>query len=110
MTAILTPEEYQQAKKTLLEKTLDKAASDPDWKQQYIENQEEAVRNAGFPEYERLQATRQQLRRAQPANADDVQGHDYVYVDEDEIYIEDHVDNPYALDYSVTYWYYQYEA
>jgi hypothetical protein len=107
MAAILTPEEYQQAKRSLIEKTLDRAASDPEWKQQYLDNPDEAVRNAGFEEYQRIEETRQQLRRAQPSDEEDVRGHDFVYVDSNEIYIEDHIADHYRLDHSVVYYYYQ---
>ena len=48
-------EEYQQLRKGLTQKILDKAASDPLWKQQLLDDPEEAMRQADLPESRQLQ-------------------------------------------------------
>jgi hypothetical protein len=95
-TNVLTPEEYKQAQRSLTEKTLDKAASDPEWKQRYIDDPAAAIDEAGFPEIQQIRETKEQLK---PLPQDeDVQGHDSWYY-----YEEHHVD---VYDYSTVYWYY----
>jgi hypothetical protein len=59
--------QLQKMHRALNEKVLDKACSDPRWKQQLIEDPELAMREAGFPEL-------QQLRQATLAEIADVQG------------------------------------
>jgi hypothetical protein len=44
----------------LTEKVLNKAASDPQWKQQLLDDPEEAMRTADFPETQQLQRIREQ--------------------------------------------------
>src|SRR5215208_2379840 len=50
-----TFEQTRQLHRSLTEKVLDKAASDPQWKQQLIEDSEAAMRTAGFPELQQFQ-------------------------------------------------------
>jgi len=68
-----------------MEKVLEKAASDPDWKQQYLDNPEEALQASGFPEVEPLRRFGEEIKaQQQERGGEDVQGHDYVvtyYVD-----------------------------
>ena len=49
-----SPEEIRQLNRDLLEKVLDKAASDPTWKQQLLSDPDTALRKANFPELTRL--------------------------------------------------------
>ena len=49
-----TREEYLQLRRSLTEKILDRAASDPRWKQQLLDDPEAALREANFPEAQRL--------------------------------------------------------
>ena len=53
----LTPEQFRQLNRALMEKVLDKAASDPEWKQRFLDDPEAAVAEPGFPEAERLWET-----------------------------------------------------
>jgi hypothetical protein len=53
-------EEYQELNQSLTEKVLDNAASDPLWKQRLLTNPEAAMREANFPEYQRLKEIRQE--------------------------------------------------
>ena len=71
-----TPEELQQLHQNLNEKVLDRAASDPQWKQLLLDDPDAALREAGFPEFQRIEELRQreaeeaevtgQLRSGQP--------------------------------------------
>ena len=49
-----TPEEIRRLNRDLMEKVLDKAESNPQWKQRLLDDPETAMREAGFPEVERL--------------------------------------------------------
>ena len=56
---MFTPtEERQQLNQTLTEKVLDRAGSDPLWKQRLLTEPEEAMQEANFPEYQRLEEIR----------------------------------------------------
>ena len=61
------PEEYRQLYRSLTEKILDRAASDPTWKQRLLDDPEAAMRAANFPELERVEEMR--------AGAGEVRGH-----------------------------------
>ena len=50
-----TLEQSRQIHRSLTEKVLDKACSDPQWRQQLLDDPEEAMRAAGFPEAQQLQ-------------------------------------------------------
>jgi hypothetical protein len=50
-----TPEQAKQLNRSLMEKLLDRAASDPAWKQQLLEDPEAALRGANFPETQQIQ-------------------------------------------------------
>jgi hypothetical protein len=71
----VTQEEYAQLERSLREKILDKAVNDPDWRQQYVDNPEDALSSAGFPEAQQLREVHQSMNRG--ASEEDVQGHDY---------------------------------
>jgi hypothetical protein len=49
-----TLEQTRQLHRSLTQKVLDRAASDPQWKQQLIDDPEAAIRGAGFPETQQL--------------------------------------------------------
>jgi hypothetical protein len=49
-----TQEEYHQVHRNLMEKVLDRVASDLAWKQQLIDDPEAAIQTANFPETQRL--------------------------------------------------------
>ncbi len=50
-----TPEDVRQLNRDLMERVLDKAASDPEWKQRLLDDPEVAMLEAGFPEAKKLQ-------------------------------------------------------
>jgi hypothetical protein len=52
-------EELRQLRRSLTEKVLDKAASDPAWRQQLLDNSEAAMQEAGFREIQRLEEMNQ---------------------------------------------------
>jgi hypothetical protein len=54
-----TQEEFWQLNRSLMEKLLDRACSDPIWKQQLLDDPEAALRAANFPEIQRLEEMRQ---------------------------------------------------
>lgn len=49
-----TPEEIRRLKRDLMEKIIDRAASDPEWKQRLLDGSEAAIEEAGFPETPQL--------------------------------------------------------
>lgn len=53
-------EERQQLHQILTEKVLDRAASDPLWKQRLLTDPKAAMQEANFPEYQRLEEIRHQ--------------------------------------------------
>ncbi len=59
--AMLTlKEEHRQLLQSLTEKVLDRATSDPLWKQRLLSDAPAAMREAGFPEVKRLEEIRQE--------------------------------------------------
>ena len=50
----MTPEEFRQLNRDLMEKMIDKAASDPVWKQRLLDDPEAAMLEADFSEAQRL--------------------------------------------------------
>ena len=66
----LTPEQFRQLNRDLMEKVIDRAASDPEWKQRLLEDPETAIREAGFPETERLREM-----QSLPVEGSEVYGH-----------------------------------
>lgn len=79
MEARVTPEEYSQLQRGLMERTLDRAASDPEWKRRLLEDPQAAMMESGFPEAQRLEEANRYLR---PVEEAEVQGHlhDNVYI------------------------------
>lgn len=57
-------EEYQQLQRSLTEKMLDKAANDPQWKQQLLEDSAAAMQQANFPELQQIQQMRHEEEEA----------------------------------------------
>ena len=72
MTESMPPtfEQTRELNRSLTEKVLDRAASDPEWRRRYIEDSELAMREAGFPEVEQLQ----QMEPSAPEGEDEVTG------------------------------------
>ena len=58
-----TPVQMQNMQRDLAEKVLDKACSDPQWKQQLIEDPQLAMREADFPEHRQIQQAAQQMEQ-----------------------------------------------
>jgi hypothetical protein len=59
-TMVAPKEEERQLMRSLSEKVLERAANDPLWKQRLLNDAPAAMREAGFPEVERLDEIRQQ--------------------------------------------------
>ncbi len=59
---LFTMEETRQLQSSLTEKVLDKAASDPQWKQLLVENPEAAMQQANFPEAQKIMQRLQEMR------------------------------------------------
>src|SRR3954471_2492630 len=57
-----TLEQTKQLQRSLTEKVLDRAASDPEWRQRLLDDSEAAMREANFPEAQRLQELHQSAR------------------------------------------------
>jgi hypothetical protein len=68
-----TWEEYQQLRRRLWEKVLDRATSDPTWKQQLLDDPDTAIGEANFPENQRLNELRQGVEEEKEA---EVRGQD----------------------------------
>lgn len=60
-----TSEEMRQLSRSLMDKVLDKACSDPTWKQQLLDDPQAAMRAANFPEAQRLEEIRQKEEAAE---------------------------------------------
>lgn len=50
----LTQEEFRRLNRSLMEKILDRASSDPEWKQRLLDDPEAAMAEADFPEARQL--------------------------------------------------------
>lgn len=81
MTESMPPtlEQTRQLHRGLTQKVLDKAASDPQWKQQLIEDPEAAMRAANFPESQQLQRIQQ---GAQASRGGEVRGQSHDWDDD----------------------------
>jgi hypothetical protein len=66
-----TLEQTRQLHRSLTQKVLDKAQSDPQWKQQLIDDPEAAMQAAGFPEIQQLG---QMQASAWPQQGEEVRG------------------------------------
>ncbi len=66
--------QLQQLNRNLTEKVLDKAASDPAWKQQLLDDPQAAMRTANFPE---LQQVQQMQASAGAPREGEVRGQDF---------------------------------
>lgn len=58
---VFTVAETRQLQRGLTEKILDKAANDPQWKQQLLDDPEAAMREANFPEDQKIKQRRQEM-------------------------------------------------
>lgn len=76
MASSTSPEEFRQLERDLMEKTLDKAANDPDWRQKLLEDPEQAQTEAGFPETERI---REMSEKMTVVPETEVQAHDQLW-------------------------------
>ncbi len=65
-----TPEQFRRLNRDLMEKVIDKAASDPEWKQRLLDDPESAMMEADFPEARQLQEMRASLPQEE-----EVRGH-----------------------------------
>jgi hypothetical protein len=63
----MMPEEIRRLKRDLMEKVLDKAASDPVWKQRLLDDPEAAIEEAGFPESRQLREMQASLEAEEEA-------------------------------------------
>jgi hypothetical protein len=94
---MVTPiEEYKQLLQSLTEKVLDRAATDPLWKQRLLDDAPSAMREAGFLEVKRLDEIRQE---------EEVRGHlDLMSLDAGTLDAERRC-RPYYTCYNRTYYY-----
>ena len=67
-----TPEQLRQLNRALMEKVLDKAASDPEWKRRLLDDPEAAMAGADFPEVRQLQEVQASVEAQEEA---EVTGH-----------------------------------
>ncbi|MDQ3834341.1 MAG: hypothetical protein M3315_12080 [Actinomycetota bacterium] len=68
------PEQSRELNRSLTEKVLDRAASDPAWRQQLLDDPQAAMRTANFPETQQLQEMR---AGAGVSGGDEVRGQDF---------------------------------
>jgi hypothetical protein len=78
VAATVTHEEYKSLERSLREKILEKAANDPEWRQQYVEDPEQALQQSGIEEAQRIREVHEALKPFNPEE-EEVQGHDYAY-------------------------------
>ncbi len=67
-----TLEQTREIHRSLTNKILDRAASDPQWKQQLLDDSEAVIEAADFPEIEKLEEMRQSAETSREA---EVVGH-----------------------------------
>ncbi len=67
-----TPEQLRQLNRNLMEKVLDRAASDPEWKQRLLDDPEAAIQEASFPETRQI---REMQASVEAAREGEVTGH-----------------------------------
>ncbi len=72
-----TPEQLRQMNRDLMEKVIDKAASDPGWKQRLLDDPEAAMMETDFPEAHQLREKQVSVEATEEA---DVKGHGCVPV------------------------------
>jgi hypothetical protein len=79
MTESMPPveEESRRLNRSLTEKVLDRAARDPQWKQQLLDEPEAAMRMANFPEVQQLEEMRQSAAASKEEG--EVRGHQRYY-------------------------------
>ncbi len=58
------PEEFRTLNRSLTEKVLERASSDPAWRQQLLDDPEVAMQGAGFPEVPQLEELREESAQA----------------------------------------------
>lgn len=73
----MVPEEFRQLNRNLMEKVLDRAASDPAWRERFLDDSEAAKSEAGFPELQSLEEVFEAAVRAQSSEGE-VQGQKHV--------------------------------
>jgi hypothetical protein len=66
-------EDYRELNRRLTQQMLNRAASDPTWKQQLLDDPEAAMRAANFPEIQRLAEMRESVSSTSPT--EEVVGH-----------------------------------
>jgi hypothetical protein len=66
-------EEYRLLRRSFVEKVLDKAANDPTWKQQLLDDPDAAMREASFSEAQQLEEMR--LSAEASLEEEEVRGH-----------------------------------
>ena len=70
-----TLEQTKQLQRNLTEKVLDRAASDPEWRQRLLDDSEAAMREAAFPEAEKLREIHKGVRsRSSSPEDEEVRG------------------------------------
>ncbi len=74
----ISQEEYRELERGLREKILEKATNDPEWMSRYVDTPDEALKEAAFPEAEKIRETLQSMKSVNPQE-DEVRGHDYYY-------------------------------
>ncbi len=73
------PEQFRQLNRDLLEKMLDKAASDPVWKQRLLDDPEAAMVEADFPEARQLREMQVSVGAQEEAEVTGQQGRDVCF-------------------------------
>jgi hypothetical protein len=68
-----TPEEGRQLHRSLAEKVLDRVTSDPQWEQRLLDDPQAALREANFPEVQRLEELLRSARGSREG-AEEVRG------------------------------------
>lgn len=74
--AAITQEEYRDLERGLMERTLERASSDPEWRQRLLDDPGAAQTEAGFPEAQRLREMREKMTAVPDS---EVQGHDQLW-------------------------------
>ena len=72
--ASLIAEQLRRLNRDLMEKVLDRAASDPEWRQRLLDDPEVAIQEADFPEVRRLREMRARMEAQEAEVAGQMSG------------------------------------
>ncbi len=78
-TPPMSPEQFRRLNRDLMERVIDRAASDPEWKQRLLDDPEAVMAEADFPEARQLREMQASVEAQEEAEVMGQQGRDYCF-------------------------------